>query len=269
VDTTSDSERESIHDQIRQAFGSSENREALASLSGDGSGEEEAAENPADDVRSAAFLDELPEVQPVVPPPPEEAFDPAEAEVQEETTFEVPPVEPPPEPVVEPVEEPIEDVDVESAETVVDEFVKMDPIIAEPPVPDEPEEPEEVEPEVEEPVEGPADEPADEPPPAGATFDKTQPIMFGLGEPFGSDDDGAIAEVLPPETPIVPTGSAIDVTAQDNQLHVQLKGSGAIAEMGQVRALDIEVPVPGQWVGNRKVTLQLRLTLTPAEDENG
>ena len=76
-------------------------------------------------------------------------------------------------------------------------------------------------------------------------------------------------EVLPKETPIVPASSAIDVIAEDNQLHLQLKGSGAIAEMGQVRALDIEVPVPGQWVGNRKVTLQLRLTLTPAEDENG
>ena len=63
-------------------------------------------------------------------------------------------------------------------------------------------------------------------------------------------------------------GSAIDVTAQDNQLHLALKGSGAIAEMGQVRALDLEVPVPGQWFGNRKVTLQLRLTLTPAEEEN-
>jgi hypothetical protein len=68
---------------------------------------------------------------------------------------------------------------------------------------------------------------------------------------------------------MVPRMNAIDVTAADNQLHLQLRGSGAIAEMGQVRALDIEVPVPGQWVGNRKVTLQLRLTLTPAEDENG
>ena len=37
----------------------------------------------------------------------------------------------------------------------------------------------------------------------------------------------------------------------------------------QVRELDIEVPVPGEWVGHRRVTLQLRLTLTPdSEDEN-
>jgi hypothetical protein len=60
------------------------------------------------------------------------------------------------------------------------------------------------------------------------------------------------------------------VRAGDNQLHLRLQGTGAIAESGQVRALDIEVPVPGTWVGHRRVTLQLRLTLTPTpEDEDG
>ena len=94
--------------------------------------------------------------------------------------------------------------------------------------------------------------------------------MVGFGDPFAADDaDVVTPEVLPERSPMIPAKSAIDVTAADNQLHLQLRGSGAIAEMGQVRALDIEVPVPGQWVGNRKVTLQLRLTLTPAEDENG
>ena len=63
--------------------------------------------------------------------------------------------------------------------------------------------------------------------------------------------------------------AAVDVSAQDNQLHLRLQGTGAIVESGQVRALDIEVPVPGSWVGNRRVTLQLRLTLTPdTEDED-
>jgi len=56
---------------------------------------------------------------------------------------------------------------------------------------------------------------------------------------------------------------AVEVRAEDNQLHLRLQGTGAIVESGQVRALDIEVPVPGSWVGNRRVTLQLRLTLTP------
>ena len=93
--------------------------------------------------------------------------------------------------------------------------------------------------------------------------------MLGSGDPFAEDDEATIVpELLPREASVVPASNAISVTAQDNQLHLQLKGSGAIAEIGEVRALDIEVPVPGEWVGNRKVTLQLRLTLTPAEDED-
>ncbi len=64
--------------------------------------------------------------------------------------------------------------------------------------------------------------------------------------------------------------SSVDVDPASNQLHVRLHGHGALAEYGQVRELDIMVPVPGQWIGNRRVTLQLRLTLTPAtEDEYG
>ncbi len=62
----------------------------------------------------------------------------------------------------------------------------------------------------------------------------------------------------------------VAVRAEDNQLHLRLQGTGAIIESGQVRELDIEVPVPGAWVGHRRVTLQLRLTLTPdSEEENG
>ncbi|RLE27210.1 MAG: hypothetical protein DRJ65_03485 [Acidobacteria bacterium] len=61
----------------------------------------------------------------------------------------------------------------------------------------------------------------------------------------------------------------VSVTAEHNSLALKLTGTGAIVESGQMRALDIEVPVPGNWVGNRKVTLQLRLTLLPVtEDEN-
>jgi hypothetical protein len=65
------------------------------------------------------------------------------------------------------------------------------------------------------------------------------------------------------------TSREVDVAAEDNQLHLRLQGTGAIVESGQVRELDIEVPVPGAWVGHRRVTLQLRLTLTPdSEDDN-
>jgi signal recognition particle receptor subunit beta len=78
------------------------------------------------------------------------------------------------------------------------------------------------------------------------------------------------AEVVPSASigPMVPKIRASEVSAQDNQLQLRLEGTGAIAESGQVRALDLIVPVPGTWVGNRRVTLQLRLTLEPTEESD-
>jgi hypothetical protein len=98
-------------------------------------------------------------------------------------------------------------------------------------------------------------------------------ITLGEGEPFGDvmdDEPTPVRREIEPQV-VVPT-PAFDrlLRAEDNQLHLRLHGTGAIAESGQVRALDIEVPVPGTWVGNRRVTLQLRLTLLPvAEDDDG
>jgi GTPase SAR1 family protein len=88
--------------------------------------------------------------------------------------------------------------------------------------------------------------------------------------PFTAADEDLFAS---PETPTHLAAASprqVAVRAEDNQLHLRLHGTGAIVESGQVRELDIEVPVPGSWVGNRRVTLQLRLTLTPdTEDDNG
>jgi hypothetical protein len=97
-----------------------------------------------------------------------------------------------------------------------------------------------------------------------------QPVTFGDGDPFAADDEEPAAPELMP-APISPRQhEPVSVQAHDNQLHLRLQGTGAIAESGQVRELDIQVPVPGSWVGNRRVTLQLRLTLMPAsEDEDG
>jgi hypothetical protein len=95
-------------------------------------------------------------------------------------------------------------------------------------------------------------------------------VTFGDGDPFTADEEEApTPQVMP--APITPRPHApVSVQAHDNQLHLRLQGTGAIAESGQVRELDIQVPVPGSWVGNRRVTLQLRLTLMPAsEDEDG
>jgi signal recognition particle receptor subunit beta len=275
-----DADQQEVDDQVRQAFGSSENREALASLTHD---EREITAESAPDERLA----DPPEVQPFASPPvdvPEtvefvDESTPAELDSDEAEDLRG-------DRGGEPSAEPHSDADMESVETVVDELARMESIVVEPPAPEVGEDVEEPEPEEDEPqamesiiVEPPASaeaegppvaEPAVEPPPPAVTFDKSQPIMVGFGDPFAADDDDEkTPEVLPEKAPMVPAMNAIGVTAADNQLHLQLRGSGAIAEMGQVRALDIEVPVPGQWVGNRKVTLQLRLTLTPAEDENG
>ena len=43
----------------------------------------------------------------------------------------------------------------------------------------------------------------------------------------------------------------------------------ALAQYGEVRELELEVPVPAIWVGGKRMTLQLRLTLVPQEDEHG
>ena len=40
----------------------------------------------------------------------------------------------------------------------------------------------------------------------------------------------------------------------------------ALAQVGEVRELDLEVPVPAVWTGGKRLTLQFRLTLIPEED---
>jgi signal recognition particle receptor subunit beta len=108
-------------------------------------------------------------------------------------------------------------------------------------------------------------------------FDATpaEPVVVGNDDPWTEEELSGVydlAEVEKAEQAAAIEAAEsrpVEVSAEDNQLHLRLQGTGAIVESGQVRALDIEVPVPGSWVGNRRVTLQLRLTLTPAtEDED-
>ena len=42
----------------------------------------------------------------------------------------------------------------------------------------------------------------------------------------------------------------------------------ALAQLGDVRELELEVPVPAVWTGGRRLTLQLRLTLVPQEEND-
>lgn len=257
-------EEEAVHDEVRQALGASEDREALASLSVpeiEQSGE------------TVEIVDNSAEEQPFAPEPPIEPIIAEAAEEPEEV------------PTVDFVVEDPDDSDAEedtgawededSKETEVAELAEppaekpvFEDIIVEVAQAEEPAADEDVIDEIT--AEKPVDEQLTAPPSVDDQLTRSQAFMLGSGDPFAEDDeDTMVTELLPQEAPVVPAGNAINVTAQDNQLHLQLKGSGAIAEMGQVRALDIEVPVPGQWVGNRKVTLQLRLTLTPAEDGDG
>ena len=256
----SKAEEEAVLAEVRQALGASEDREALASISDSEIDEPEETNDVAEDFVdarpvvppapeapvSADAADEVEDVTPVefvVDEPDVTADEESEWEDQDDTATEVAELVDPP--VVVPV---FEDIIVEVAP-------------AEAPVAAEPVAQEEV---TQEEV---ADEPVAPPPMTEETFTKSQAFMLGSGDPFAEDDAVTVVpEVIPQEASVVPTSNAINVTAQDNQLHLQLKGSGAIAEIGEVRALDIEVPVPGKWVGNRKVTLQLRLTLTPSDD---
>jgi signal recognition particle receptor subunit beta len=105
-----------------------------------------------------------------------------------------------------------------------------------------------------------------------------EPVVVGSADPWTEEELSGVYDLAEVEKLEAAQAAAIelaarrevDVRAEDNQLHLRLKGTGAIIESGQVRALDIEVPVPGAWVGNRRVTLQLRLTLTPdTEAEDG
>jgi hypothetical protein len=115
---------------------------------------------------------------------------------------------------------------------------------------------------------------------AGAPPPAVEPELEGVPEPMPVPEPEPEPSPMPEPAPMPPMDAElaaieaasrreVDVSAEDNQLHLRLQGTGAIVESGQVRALDIEVPVPGSWVGNRRVTLQLRLTLTPdTEDGN-
>ncbi len=107
----------------------------------------------------------------------------------------------------------------------------------------------------------PAPEPfANEVFPAGSG----EPISIWEGDPFEVPDEPAGVEVHA----LAPVEArAVRGEEGTNQLRLRLEGTGALAEYGQVRELDIMVPVPGDWIGGQKVTLQFRLTLTPEGGE--
>lgn len=103
-----------------------------------------------------------------------------------------------------------------------------------------------------------------------------KPVIFGSEDPFAFAEPAAEAPVraeasavvtVPSEDQLSAAAGPLAQGAGPNQLQLRIEGTRALARSGDVRELDIMVPVPGNWIGNRRVTLQLRLTLVPAEDD--
>lgn len=100
---------------------------------------------------------------------------------------------------------------------------------------------------------------------------ESEAMSGSVGTTKESDDSGLVGEPLapmavqveveegrPPSERLVPLPEAT----------VQRVLPRALAQFGEVRELELEVPVPSAWVGGRRMTLQLRLTLVPEEDSH-
>jgi hypothetical protein len=101
-----------------------------------------------------------------------------------------------------------------------------------------------------------------------------------LGDPFGdmtTAGGGASGDVfqLEPPSPPAPVPELVFPAEAPPPLELSPEAKGALvqrvvpralAQVGEVRELELEVPVPAVWTGGKKLTLQLRLTLIPEED---
>lgn len=189
---------------------------------------------PAGDEQGPA-LEAEPELVPP-PPEPEQEVVPTAAEV-----FLEPQQTPEPEPISVPVEaldDPFASWDVAGPAAAGDDVFELAeegiPPVAGAPEPSEP---------VEEAEALPGEEPVEEV--AGMGAEDVVPA------PPGDEAPAAVEIELPPES-----GSAI-----------QRAVPRAMAQMGEVRELEVEVPVPSVWTGGKRMTLQLRLTLVPQQDQ--
>jgi len=129
-----------------------------------------------------------------------------------------------------------------------------------------------------------------EEPPAPSAFDAVPSAasvpsvaVAVLADPFGElapTGGGARDDVFHLEPPAPPAPPAVvpelEFAAQAPlplELSPEAKGAlvqrvvpRALAQVGEVRELELEVPVPAVWTGGKRLTLQLRLTLIPEED---
>lgn len=85
-----------------------------------------------------------------------------------------------------------------------------------------------------------------------------------VGDEAGEEPGGTVqarAEAAAAEVAPEVAAPAVEAAA------IQRAVPRALAQMGEVRELEVEVPVPAVWTGGRRMTLQLRLTLVPQQDK--
>lgn len=87
-------------------------------------------------------------------------------------------------------------------------------------------------------------------------------------EPAEEPTLDAFAQPAEPEFETPPAAAVDDQEALPpvETAAIQRAVPRALAQMGEVRELEVEVPVPAVWTGGRRMTLQLRLTLVPQQD---
>jgi hypothetical protein len=129
-----------------------------------------------------------------------------------------------------------------------------------------------------------------EEPPLRQAFETAPPALAepfaeeaALADPFGElapVGGGATDDVFQLEPPAPPPPPAVQPEVEfaakappPLELSPEAKGAlvqrvvpRALAQVGEVRELELEVPVPAVWTGGKRLTLQLRLTLIPEED---
>ncbi len=91
-------------------------------------------------------------------------------------------------------------------------------------------------------------------PPAAATRE----VQVELPDAAGLVDSFTVSARGPDATP--------GISAEAGTALVQRIFPRALAQVGEVRELELEVPVPAVWTGGKRLTLQFRLTLVPEED---
>lgn len=106
----------------------------------------------------------------------------------------------------------------------------------------------------------------------GVPFEEAEPalevfsVAASLDEPFAlgaspSDLGGADVFALAPAP--APPSREMETAIVEKVV------PKVLAQYGEVRELELEIPVPAQWVGGKRMTVQLRLTLVPREDDHG